>query len=328
MTRPQQPEPFLRGCAWPAGGGVPYPRADPADFARLPIDTWATAQLPVTVRLEFVGDADAVEVAYRTETDDMGYRGDGAGRTFALFRDGELVDEQKAELGEGRVRLEAGQGGRAIVYLPEGMKPMVLSIKALNSTIEPASPQPRWLAYGDSVAEGWVASGPSQAWPALAAREHGLDVCNLGYAGAARGEIVSAEHLARVPADVISISHGTNCWTRIPHSVGMFGESLTAFLDVVRQGHPAAPIVVTSPVVRPDAEAAPNRLGATLGDLRRVMEELVQERIDAGDAGLLLFPGRDLITAEQLPDGIHPGDEGHRVLAAAFGGAVRAALAR
>ena len=84
--------------------------------------------------------------------------------------------------------------------------------------------------------------------------------------------------------------------------------------------------MVASPVLRPDAESTPNRLGATLVDLRGAMEEAVQERIAAGDRQLSLVPGGDLLTAAHLPDGIHPGDEGHELLAAAFGGAVADAL--
>jgi lysophospholipase L1-like esterase len=326
--RPVQPEPFLRGCVWPAGPGVPYPRADPADFSRLPVDTWGTATLPVTVRLELVGDAEAVEITYTTATDDFGYRGPGAGRTFAMYADDELVAEEPAALGEGRVRLALGgrAAERVIVYLPEGMKPTVDAVAAVGGAISPAAPQPRWLCYGDSIAEGWIASGPAGAWPAIAGRRFGLDVVNLGYAGAARGEIVSAEHVASVPADVISISHGTNCWTRIPHSIDQMRANTAAFLDVVRQGHPDTPIVVASPVLRPDAEATPNRLGATLVDLRRAIEEATQARIDAGDTRVTLVSGDGVLDAAHLPDGIHPGDEGHVILAETFGAAVAAAV--
>ena len=331
MKRPEQPEPFLCGCRFAAGAGVPYPRADARDFTRLPIDTWGTAQIPATVRLEFVGDAEAVEIEYHTETEDFGYRGESAGMTFALWRDRSLVGEERAVLGEGKVRLAAGSAlseERAIVYLPEGMKPTVLSIEGMHGTIEPAPRQRRWVAYGDSIAEGWVASGPSGAWPAIAGRAHRLDVCNMGYAGSARGEVVSAEHVAALDADVISITHGTNCWTRIPFSADMMRANTDAFLDVVRQGHPETPVVVASPVVRPDAESTPNRLGATLADLRAVMEDVAQARIDAGDKRLTLVPGGDIIGADLLADGIHPGDEGHRVLAEVIGGAVREALDR
>lgn len=220
----------------------------------------------------------------------------------------------------------AGPGRRTIVYLPEGMRPTLSGIDGVDGAVEPAPRQPRWLAYGDSIVEGWVASAPARAWPAVAGRRHGLDVVNVGYAGAARGEIASAEQLAAVPADVISVSHGTNCWSRTPHSAAMVRAGAAAFLDVLRQGHPRTPILVTSPVLRPDAETTPNRLGATLQDLRAAIEEAARERMAAGDGNLHLVPGRDLLDAGLLPDGIHPGDEGHDVLAGAFGAAVAAAL--
>ena len=314
------PGPFIRGCAFEGTKRVPYPRADPAD-TRIPRDTWATAQLPVGVRLELVGDAEAVEIAYVTATDDLGYRGDGAGRTFALWRDGRLVLEEKADVGEGRVRLQLADGEkRAIVYLPEGMKPTVVSVDGVGGSIEPAPHQPRWIAYGDSVAEGWVASSPALAWPAVAGRDHGLDVVNMGYAGAARGELASAEQIAGLEADVISITHGTNCWTRTPHSVDMMRAAVSVFLEVVRQGHPETPIIVVSPVVRPDAENTVNRLGATLVDLRAAMEEVAAER------DVVLVRGAGLIGPQRLPDGIHPDDEGHRILAEVIGAEVAAAV--
>jgi lysophospholipase L1-like esterase len=329
VSRSPQPEPYLRGCAFPAAPGVPYPRAAmDALGERLPADTLATARLPVGVRFEWIGDARAVVVDYETATDDLGYRGDGAGRSFSLFRGSERVDEQPAGLGRHRVELSAGQGDeRAILYLPEGMRPHVHSLAAIDGAIEPAPPQPRWLCYGDSIAEGWIASGPAAAWPAIAGREQGLDTVNLGYAGSARGEVVSAEQIAALDAEVISIAHGTNCWTRTPHSVELFRAGLDAFLSVVREGHPGVPIVAISPIRRPDAEGVPNRLGATLGALREVFEATVEQHIAHGD-GLELVRGAPLVRDDQLPDGIHPGDEGHRALASALGAIVSRACGR
>ena len=89
VKRPEQPEPFLRGCRFAAGAGVPYPRADAArlhpaagrhvgdgaDPGRpCASSSWATPR--------------RWRSSYRTETDDFGYRGEGAGTTFALWRDG------------------------------------------------------------------------------------------------------------------------------------------------------------------------------------------------------------------------------------------------
>ncbi len=328
--RSPEVEPFLRGCAWPAAPGVPYPRFDPRDASRLPADTWQCAQIPAGVRLEVVGDASALELDYVTDSDDLGYRGAGAGTTFALWRGDVQVDEQPAVLGSGTVTLTFGAPDTpadtpAVVYLPEGMRPEVLALRPVGGSIEPAPAAPRWVAYGDSLLEGWVASAPSKAWGVVAARTQGLDLVNLGYAGSARGEIPCAEAVAGLAAEVISISHGTNCWTRIPHSAGMMLETTRAFLDIVRQGHPQTPVVVASPVIRPDAEATPNRLGATLADLRAAMEEAVLDRIDGGDEAMVLVPGAAVITAAHLADGIHPGDDGHARLAEVFGSAVAAA---
>jgi lysophospholipase L1-like esterase len=271
------PAPFVRGAAFPATKSVPYPRAKPDN--RLPRDTWGMACVPAGVRVELFGAGDV-----KVETEGVG----------------DDQDLTWVEVGE-----------RVIGYLPLVAGARIASI---SGAIEPAPAQPRWIAYGDSITEGWVTSTPAQAWPAVAGREHGLDAINMGYAGAARGEIVSAEHVAELPADVITIAHGTNCWTAVPHSAAMVAEGLRAFLSVVRQGHPETPIVVVSPIVRPDAETTPNRLGATLQDLRRAIEDVASERNDVD-----LVPGRDLVTAEQLPDGIHPGDEGHAAIAAAVG---------
>jgi lysophospholipase L1-like esterase len=325
------PEPFLRGNAWPGADGLPYPRADPADLDRLPGDTVGTARLPVGVRLEFVGTADAVELDYETETDDLGYRGDGAGTAFTLVTGDESVSVP-ARLGPGSARFALARLDRRdpdqpiVVYLPEGMRPRVAAVRADGGELAPAPRGPRWVAYGDSIAEGWIASGPAGAWPAVAARRTGLDVVNLGYAGAARAALPPAQQIAALEADVISVSHGTNCWTRIPFSVEMFREQTRAFLALVREGHAETPIVVTSPILRPDAEDTPNVLGATLADLRSVMEDLVRELITAGDERLTLVEGGGLIVPGDLPDGIHPGDHGHEVLAEVFGGAVAASL--
>ena len=92
-----------------------------------------------------------------------------------------------------------------------------------------------------------------------------------------------------------------------------------AFLNVVRQGHPQTPILVASPIIRPDGEETANKLGATLGDLRVAMEDAVRARIDTGDTALQLIEGLPLVAPEQLGDGIHPNDDGHIALARALG---------
>ena len=321
-ARPRQPEPFVRGAPYPPTAEVPYPRADPSDIRRLPADVWHAASVPVGVRLEMVGDAQAIDVAYRTTTGNLGYRGDGAGVTFSVWRGGRQVDEAEAELGDGLIRLQLGAmvpERPATIYLPEGMLPVVRSLTAVHGEIAPAPPQPRWLAYGDSSTQGWIASGPAQAWTAIVARKAGLDLVNMGYAQLGRGDIASAEELAALEAEVITISYGASCWSRDPHNTAMIEVGLDAFLDVVRQGHPETPIVVMSPIAWPEADHTANRLGATLHDIRQSIESVTRWRLREGDANLVLLPGRGVIDEWYLTDGIYPGDEGHKRIAAAVG---------
>ncbi len=327
--RRDQPEPFVRGAIYPATGDVPYPRANPTDMARLPGDVWSAAGVPAGVRLELVGDAQAIDVAYRTTTGNLGYRGDGAGITFSVWRGARKICEHEADLGDGMIRLSLGSGRPetpATIYLPEGMQPLVLSLTAVSGEIAPAPARPLWLAYGDWTTQGWIASGPARGWAAIAARKAKLNLVNLGYAGAGRGEIVSAEHIAALPAEIITIAYGESCWTRVPHSAGMVSEGLRAFLQVIRQAHPTTPIVVASPILRPDAEDVPNKLGATLVDIRQAIESVATERIEAGDVALSLVPGAGIINAGHLADGIHPGDEGHKRIAASMTRALTAAM--
>ena len=326
--RSAQVEPFLRGCVWPEAPGVPYPRAKPEGaMGRLPMDTWGMASIPAGVRLEIDGDAAEIDLRYACAHASFGYLGGGEVHRFVVWRDGARVATVEAEEGEHTVRLPLGTGaGPAIVYLPERMGPTLLEVTGVGGSIRPAPAQPRWLCYGDSIAEGWTVTDADLSWPAVAARAHGLDLVNLGYAGSARGEIPSAEELAELEADVISIAHGTNCWTRTPHSADLFAAGLRAFLDIVRQGHPDTPIVAISPITRPDAEATANRLGATLTDLRATFEAVVAERL-AGDPNLRLVEGFPIVTVDLLADGIHPGDEGHAAMAAAIGPVVAAAVA-
>ncbi len=319
----------LRGAAWAGDETTPYPRSDPADD-RLPADTRGTAQIPVGVRLELVGDASGIEIDYACATDDLGYRGEGAGTHFSAWRGDTELSSAPASASGGTVRLELSGAADAVitVYLPEGMKPTLKDVRATGGALEAAPAGPRWLAYGDSLTEGWIATGPAHCWPALAARRHGLDVVNLGYAGSCRGELASAEQLAKLPADVISLAYGTNCWTRIPHSTALLAANVRAFVSILREGHPATPIIISSPVIRPDAESTPNRLGATLADLRGVIEEFAADPGSAGAAGPIeLVRGLPLLSGDQLPDGVHPGDEGHAIMAEAIGGAVSRAVA-
>ncbi|MDH6539068.1 GDSL-type esterase/lipase family protein [Streptomyces sp. SPB4] len=320
------PGPFLRGVAW-LHEGRPV-RADPADTMRLPWDTGERATLPIGVRLEFTaGSAHAVEIRYRATvpgpTDALRDLAHG----FALWnRHGRITEVFTEPAAESVVRLPLPRGGGPFtLHPPEAQSPAVLGLRGIGGPLAPAPRGPRWVVHGDSITEGWWSTRPAHGWPAVAGRALGWETVNLGYAGAARGELATAEQLATLPADVLTLAFGTNCWSRVPFTAPLLYETTRAFLDLIRQGHPRTPLMLLSPVLRPDAERTPNRLGATLGALRDAMERATRDRIAAGDGRLALLPGRDLLGPEHLADGLHPDDEGHRILGLAVVTAARRA---
>jgi lysophospholipase L1-like esterase len=304
------PGPFVRG-------GLPGSRLAEPYRAKLPHDTWDTARIPAGVRLELISHADAAVLVLAT-----GERHALAAPTMPNAVSVWCGDERLATVpvpeSGGAVTVPLRPGGAThVVYLPEVLGARVTAIVPLGGEIAPGPPAPRWLAYGDSITQGWSAPDAGATYPALTARRLGLDVWNLGFAGSARGETVVAQQLAELPADVVSIAFGTNNWSAIPtgpaHLAGLLGD----FVAVVRSGHPEVPIVVLTPILRPDAEHTPNLVGATLVELRAALSAEAQ-RLATADPALRVLEGLPLITAAQLADGIHPDAAGHQAMADAL----------
>ncbi|QGZ47956.1 GDSL family lipase [Streptomyces sp. QHH-9511] len=313
------PEPFLRGTAWLDRGRAV--RADPADLDRLPWDTVERAALPIGVRVEFTA-------APGTRSVELRYRAASPGslpHCFALWRGARCVGEVTTEPAEeATVRLGLPSGGGVFsVHPPEDRAPVILGLRAVGGVLSPAPARPRWLVHGDSITEGWWSTRPAHSWPATAGRTLGLDTVNLGFAGGARGELPLAEQLARLPGELVTLAFGTNCWSEAPSSADRLYETVRAYVGLVRRGHPDAPLLILSPVLRPEAETTRNAVGATLDDLRAAMEHAGRDLASEGDQRLLVLSGRGLLGPEHLADGLHPDDAGHARIAAAVARALR-----
>ena len=141
---------------------MPYPRAKPEGaMGRLPMDTWAMASIPAGVRLELVGDASEIDVRYSCAHASFGYLGGGEGHEFVVWRGGERVAVVDAEEGEHTVRLPwAPAPTRPSSTCRSAWARRSSRSPASAASIAPAPAQPRWLCYGDSIAEGWVVTAP------------------------------------------------------------------------------------------------------------------------------------------------------------------------
>jgi len=280
---------------------------------RLPHDTWEAGRVPATVRLEFHSHATGLEISLLAG-EPLAFAAPTATGAFTVLRNG--GETESIEAGTGRVTIPLQSDGASYaIYLPEATCRRITEIEATRGRIEPIEPGPTWLAYGDSITQGWSATDPSRSYPAIVARALGLNLHNLGFAASARGEIPVAEYMATVPAGLITLAFGTNNWSRLPTGARHMEGILRDFIAALRTGQPDTPIVVISPLLRPDAERTENLVGATLVELRESIESTTRE-LAKSDPHLTLLAGADLIGEGDLVDGVHPGDDGHAKLAA------------
>ncbi len=241
--------------------------------------------------------------------------------------------------------LGAAAGPREVVlWFPHSAAVVIHKVEAdADLLAAPPSPLRRWVHHGSSISHSLEAPTPLETWPQLAAAELGLELTNLAIAGNAQLDPFVARTIAAVPADIVTLKLGVNVINRDSMRDRAFTPALHGFLDLVREGHPGAPIVVITSIASPaietipgptvkradgkyygtPRETAPGDGTLTLSRTRELVAAAVANRRDPdlylGD-GLRLFGPED---EGLLWDGLHPAAEGYALIAARF-----AALAR
>ncbi len=353
----------------PTAAGV-LPRRLPAwTLAQMPdpgLDMMAS--MPSGVRLVFRTEARRVEL----DVLERGLRFEGAPRrpaAFDLFVDGALARRLHAHAGQtvvidGSKRppafvIEPGEPSTLVfdglpagpktleIWLPQSATVELRGLR-LDGELLPAAPSGhrRWAHYGSSISHGMEADGPSETWPAVAARTAGVELTSLGLGGQCHLDGMVARTLRDADVDLISLKLGINVLNGDSMRERAFIAAAHSFLDTIRDAKPLIPILVVSPILCPAAEDRP---GPTLNDgqkiytpdrpealalgaltarrIRQLLASIVERRRGAGDAhlhyldGLALFADADL---DDLPDGLHPNAAGlkrmgERFAALAFG---------
>ena len=211
----------------------------------------------------------------------------------------------------------------------------------------PAPSARRWIHYGSSISHCMEADTPTGTWPAVAAGIAGLHLTSLGFGGQCHLDQFVARTIRTSDADLISLKIGINVINMDSMRERVFVPALHGFLDTIREGKPATPIVLISPIFCPSAEQRP---GPTFPDaggrfrtlagheviqngcltLRRVREivsEVVATRQRLGDANLRYLDGLTLFgpaDAGDLPDDLHPNPAGYRRMGERFARAIMA----
>jgi len=181
--------------------------------------------------------------------------------------------------------------------------------------------RPRWTTYGSSITHCGSAESPSQTWPAIVAREHGLDLTCLGYGGNCHLEPMIARMMRDVPADFLSMKVGINIYGAASLGARTFRAAVIGFVKIVREKHPETPFAVVSPIVSLPREDTPNEVDLTLSVMRDEVEEAVGALRARGDRNLHYVDGLRVFGPEQahlLPDELHPSAEGYKVMGRRF----------
>jgi hypothetical protein len=223
------------------------------------------------------------------------------------------------------------------VWLPQAAGVEIHSMSVPDGAMVRASApdtRPRWVHHGSSISHCMEANGPSRTWPAIAAAQTGHQLTNIGLAGQCHVDQFTARTIRDLPADRISLKFGINVVNGDTMRARAFSSAVHGFLDTVRDGHPSTLLLVISPIICPAAESAPGPTVLTddgriavpdpdatlafgrlsVGRIRELLVEVVEQRRAVGDDALHYLDGRELFGAADLadlPDGLHPNGDGY-----------------
>ncbi len=182
-------------------------------------------------------------------------------------------------------------------------------------------PRPRWITYGSSITQCRTAASPTQTWPAIVAREHGLNLTGLGYGGQCHLDAMVARMIRDLPADYISMCLGINIQGASSLGPRAFRPAIIGAVQIVREKHPDIPIVLMSPICCPPREENPNTVGFHLKRMREEVQAAAEALQTHGDQNVHYVDGLRVFGADYvhlLPDDLHPDAEGYRVMGKNF----------
>lgn len=194
---------------------------------------------------------------------------------------------------------------------------------------------------GDSITEGCGTSAPDKMFTTLIEREYGATCRNYGICGTriARQKTVSDDRcdrdfISRVPemdadADIVAVFGGTNDYGHGDALIGAMSDrtpytfygALHCLYTSLIEKYPDIPIVVLTPLHRINEDVPSDGKPVPTGTLKEYVN-IIREVAEYYSLPVLdlfaesgLQPSIPLIQQKYMPDGLHPNDAGHAVLA-------------
>jgi hypothetical protein len=214
-----------------------------------------------------------------------------------------------------------------LLYLPlyNGIEELQLGVPE-GALIRPATihkSSRSIVFYGTSILQGGCASRPSMAYPAILTRRLDMPQINLGFSGNAWSEPELAQLLAELNPSVYVLDPLPNM------TAERVKERIEPFVKILRESHPATPIVLIENVIYTGGEfvtARKQRYESANLELQHAYDRLTR----AGIRNLFYVPCKNLLgdDGEATVDGTHPTDLGFERMANAIEPTLRKALRR
>ncbi|MEM8862746.1 MAG: SGNH/GDSL hydrolase family protein [Chloroflexota bacterium] len=170
----------------------------------------------------------------------------------------------------------------------------------------PWSDNGKLVFYGTSITQGGCASRPGMAHLNILSRALNLEIVNLGFSGAGRGEPEVIRMMAEVPdPQLFVLDYESNSGGNLP-------DTLAPAIRILRDKHATVPIMIISRIAFA-GDAFYDDWWEALESGRDMQAALVNELREAGDSEIYFVDGSKLLGAdfdECTVDGFHPNDLG------------------
>ena len=227
---------------------------------------------------------------------------------FDLYEDGVLTKSFSfPNISRGEVAYEKRSPSEALisVFLPQTVQ---LFISDFSGDTKPApSPKKKYLALGDDVSQGMVASRPSMSYTTVISRYYDFDLLNQAIGGDIFRPDALDPGLPFVP-DVVTVLLGNNDVMKIPEDETIY-QTVTRYFKALNGRNKKAIVNIITPIWRAehlDSKIKPRFMGLS----RFVADEAAKYKWNIID-GLMLVPHEE----SYFVDGAHPNDLGFNQLA-------------
>lgn len=169
--------------------------------------------------------------------------------------------------------------------------------------------QGRIVYYGSSITQGACASHPGNSYEAMISRRLNCDFLNLGFSGAAGGEVQIADYIAGLNMRAFVFDYDHNA-----PDLDFLKRTHKTFYDIVRKAHPQIPIVIVS---RPEIKKRD-----MVDERFEIIKNTYLSAKNDGD-NVYLVDGRKIMVGiaddSGTVDGVHPNDLGFYCMAKSIG---------